>query len=169
MAEVDRHYSDPALAALYDLDSGWGEDRQYFLDLAGVTPIRVLDLGCGEGKLLRELLADRAPARILIRHHRECRREEAARPRYPHGARAMSRKVCVDLRRRNFAGATSYAHSASKPIGERFFGRRQSLLLGSTRRWELGWKAEAVPTHENDAVRSIGVQESASSPRNSLR
>ncbi|MGR6469159.1 class I SAM-dependent methyltransferase [Rhizobium sp. PAMB 3182] len=57
MAEVDRHYSDPALAALYDLDSGWGADRQYFLDLAGVTPIRVLDLGCGTGLLSRAYAA----------------------------------------------------------------------------------------------------------------
>jgi SAM-dependent methyltransferase len=57
MAGLDRHYSDPTLAALYDLDSGWGEDRQYFLDLAGTKPIRVLDLGCGTGLLSRAYAA----------------------------------------------------------------------------------------------------------------
>jgi hypothetical protein len=38
MAEVDRHYSDPTLAALYDLDSGWGEDRQYF-PISAAAPV----------------------------------------------------------------------------------------------------------------------------------
>jgi 2-polyprenyl-3-methyl-5-hydroxy-6-metoxy-1,4-benzoquinol methylase len=48
---ADLHYEEPLLAALYDLDSGWSEDRDFYLVLAGKTPKRVLDLGCGTGLL----------------------------------------------------------------------------------------------------------------------
>ncbi len=45
----DNHYINPRLAALYDLDSGWGEDREFYLRLAGAPPQSILDLGCGTG------------------------------------------------------------------------------------------------------------------------
>jgi len=32
------------LAALYDAGNGWGEDRDYYLSLAGPSEMRVLDL-----------------------------------------------------------------------------------------------------------------------------
>jgi SAM-dependent methyltransferase len=47
----DNHYINPKLAALYDLDSGWSEDRDYYLSLAGQPPLNILDLGCGTGLL----------------------------------------------------------------------------------------------------------------------
>lgn len=47
----DLHYEDPSLAELYDLDSGWSIDRDFYLALAGKTPKRILDLGCGTGLL----------------------------------------------------------------------------------------------------------------------
>lgn len=47
----DLHYEEPLLADLYDLDSGWSIDRDFYLVLAGPTPIRILDLGCGTGLL----------------------------------------------------------------------------------------------------------------------
>ena len=47
----DLHYEDPSLAELYDLDSGWSIDRDFYLSLAGKEPRRVLDLGCGTGLL----------------------------------------------------------------------------------------------------------------------
>lgn len=47
----DLHYTEPRLAALYDMDSGWSEDRAYYLALAGQQSIRILDLGCGTGLL----------------------------------------------------------------------------------------------------------------------
>jgi SAM-dependent methyltransferase len=47
----DLHYEDPVLARLYDLDSGWSEDRDFYLALAGEKPKRILDLGCGTGLL----------------------------------------------------------------------------------------------------------------------
>lgn len=46
---ADLHYDHPRLAALYDSDSGWSADREFYLNLAGETPIDILDLGCGTG------------------------------------------------------------------------------------------------------------------------
>lgn len=46
---LDEHYINPRLAAVYDIESGWSEDRQFYLELAGDTPIDILDFGCGTG------------------------------------------------------------------------------------------------------------------------
>ncbi|HMP50743.1 MAG TPA: class I SAM-dependent methyltransferase [Candidatus Melainabacteria bacterium] len=48
---TDQHYLNPLLVELYDLDSGWSEDRQYYLSLASGKDMRILDLGCGTGLL----------------------------------------------------------------------------------------------------------------------
>lgn len=50
---LDIHYTNPKLAALYDLDSGWSIEREFYLNLAGEHPKSVLDLGCGTGLLCR--------------------------------------------------------------------------------------------------------------------
>jgi SAM-dependent methyltransferase len=47
----DRHYEEPSLAEIYDLNSGWSIDRDFYLALAGGPPKRILDLGCGTGLL----------------------------------------------------------------------------------------------------------------------
>lgn len=47
----DVQYMHPRLAGLYDIDSGWSRDRDFYLAQAGGAPIRVLDLGCGTGLL----------------------------------------------------------------------------------------------------------------------
>jgi 2-polyprenyl-3-methyl-5-hydroxy-6-metoxy-1,4-benzoquinol methylase len=49
LKSVDAHYANPRLAEIYDAGNGWSEDRDFYLNLAGSTPIRVLDLGCGTG------------------------------------------------------------------------------------------------------------------------
>lgn len=48
---VDVHYSDPALAALYDLENSWDAGDDFFLDFACETSEPVLDMGCGTGQL----------------------------------------------------------------------------------------------------------------------
>lgn len=50
-SSTDRHYRDPALAALYDLGCGWSADRDFYLALAAGGQKRILDLGCGTGLL----------------------------------------------------------------------------------------------------------------------
>lgn len=47
----DSQYVNSRLAKLYDLDSGWSKERDFYLDLAGGAPKAVLDLGCGTGLL----------------------------------------------------------------------------------------------------------------------
>ncbi|HND85934.1 MAG TPA: aminoglycoside phosphotransferase family protein, partial [Pseudobdellovibrionaceae bacterium] len=40
----DAHYTNTKLAKLYDLDSGWSIEREFYLSLAGISKKRVLDL-----------------------------------------------------------------------------------------------------------------------------
>jgi ubiquinone/menaquinone biosynthesis C-methylase UbiE len=47
----DLNYEDPRLAEIYDLDNPWAQDTDFYLALAGPSPCRVLDLGCGTGTL----------------------------------------------------------------------------------------------------------------------
>ncbi len=49
MTKLDAHYTDPKLAEIYDFGNGWSADRDFYLDVAGIQPIRILDLGCGTG------------------------------------------------------------------------------------------------------------------------
>ncbi len=47
----DDHYVNSKLAEIYDLDSGWSIDRDFYLSLAGPQRQTILDLGCGTGLL----------------------------------------------------------------------------------------------------------------------
>jgi SAM-dependent methyltransferase len=75
----DAHYITPRLAALYDLDSGWSPDRDFYLGLAGTPPQDILDLGCGTGLLAAAYAAlghrvtgvDPAPAMLDVARGRK--------------------------------------------------------------------------------------------------
>ncbi len=47
----DAHYVDPKLSEIYDFDSGWSVDRDFYLSLADSGRQCILDLGCGTGLL----------------------------------------------------------------------------------------------------------------------
>jgi len=48
----DAEFNDPRLVEVYDAESPWPRDDQYFFALVNETPrARVLDLGCGTGRL----------------------------------------------------------------------------------------------------------------------
>ena len=49
----DNHYEHPRLAEIYDLNSGWSPDRDFYLSLAGTSPRKILDIGCGTGLICR--------------------------------------------------------------------------------------------------------------------
>lgn len=71
---LDLHYREERLARLYDLDSGWSQERDHYVRLVGTAPSRVLDLGCGTGLIARHLAAsghrvtavDPAPAMLGV-------------------------------------------------------------------------------------------------------
>ena len=48
---LDAHYCTAKLAEIYDFDSPWSLDREFYLALAGSSPQNILDLGCGTGLL----------------------------------------------------------------------------------------------------------------------
>lgn len=51
----DAHYELPELAALYDVESEWSEDRDFYLKLAGADPISILEIGAGTGLVARAM------------------------------------------------------------------------------------------------------------------
>ena len=51
----DAHYELPELAALYDVECVWSEDRAFYLNLAGSGSIGVLEIGCGTGMVARAM------------------------------------------------------------------------------------------------------------------
>jgi SAM-dependent methyltransferase len=71
-------YTQPRLAAVYDPLNPASEEDDFFLDLAGSEPCRVLDLGCGTGRLAcafasrghRVTGADPAEAMLAIARNR---------------------------------------------------------------------------------------------------
>jgi SAM-dependent methyltransferase len=52
---ADAHYELPELAALYDVECVWSDDRQFYLDLAGNQPLDILEIGAGTGMVARAM------------------------------------------------------------------------------------------------------------------
>lgn len=65
--ELDQHYVDSRLVALYDLDNLRGKDTDFYIRLAdSLEAQRIIDLGCGTGLLTRELAASLVKAGFNI-------------------------------------------------------------------------------------------------------
>jgi 2-polyprenyl-3-methyl-5-hydroxy-6-metoxy-1,4-benzoquinol methylase len=70
----DEHYINSELAELYDLDSPWSADRDFYLSQAGQPPQTILDFGCGTGLICNAYAelghdvtgVDPAPAMLAI-------------------------------------------------------------------------------------------------------
>ena len=59
LTQLDRHYTDPRLVDLYDIENPHGPDFDFFLQLADeLHAQQILDLGCGTGLLTRQLAVD---------------------------------------------------------------------------------------------------------------
>lgn len=59
MTRLDRHYVDPRLVDLYDIENPRGADTDFYVRIAAELNARtILDLGCGTGLLTRELAID---------------------------------------------------------------------------------------------------------------
>ena len=74
VGQVDEHYNNPRLAALFDADCPWGEDKDFYLSLPKSKPISILDIGCGTGQLSEAYAAvghdvmaiDPAPSMLVV-------------------------------------------------------------------------------------------------------
>lgn len=56
---LDRHYTDPRLAELYDLENPLGPDAEFYTSLAAELGVStIVDLGCGTGLITVELAND---------------------------------------------------------------------------------------------------------------
>lgn len=53
----DLHYAEPRLVALYDEQNAGSRDTDFYADLIGTGPLRVLDVGCGTGSFAVRLAA----------------------------------------------------------------------------------------------------------------
>jgi ubiquinone/menaquinone biosynthesis C-methylase UbiE len=74
----DLTYTDPRIAAIYDILNPPDKDTAFYLRLAGQTPQRVLDMGCGTGHLAEAFAgqghsvvgSDPAKAMLAVAHRK---------------------------------------------------------------------------------------------------
>lgn len=161
----DKHYENSKLARIYDLDSPWSVDRDFYLSLAETPPQRILDLGCGTGLLCDAYAArghevtgvDPSPAML-----------EAAR-RKPRGSKVewvqsfaqtyrsdarfdlvvmTGHAFQVLLSDSDVMAALGVMRRHLKPAGRAVFESRNPSI-----RWAERWNYEMVFEHEGQVIR----------------
>lgn len=102
MTQLDRHYTEPRLVDLYDIENPHGPDFDFFLELANeLKAQRIFDLGCGTGLLTRQLAVpgrevtgvDPSPAMLAYAH----RQPGAARVQWIEGDSSVLGTPAADL------------------------------------------------------------------------
>jgi 2-polyprenyl-3-methyl-5-hydroxy-6-metoxy-1,4-benzoquinol methylase len=46
---VEKHYTDPRLVELYDIENPWSDDSDFYVSIIDNNKKRILDIGCGTG------------------------------------------------------------------------------------------------------------------------
>ncbi len=154
--QLDQHYVDPRLVAMYDTDNPRGADYDFYLGLAAELGAHtILDLGCGTGLLTRELATDGRevtgvdPAPAMLAHARK--QPGAERVRWVEGdsgalgtpeadlALMTGNVAQVFLDDAAWAATLRDLHAALRPGGHLAFESRNP----AARAWE-GWNRAAT-------------------------
>ena len=76
--KLDKHYVEPKLVEMYDLENPLGEDSDFYLNFADQIKAKIiLDLGCGTGLLTRKLATNNRqvfgidPAQAMLAYARQ--------------------------------------------------------------------------------------------------
>jgi SAM-dependent methyltransferase len=154
--KLDRHYTDPRLVELYDIENPRSADTDFYLRLAADLGARtILDLGCGTGLLTRELAVggrhvvgvDPSPAMLAVAR----RHADAERVKWVEGDSSAlgtpdadlvimtGNVVQVFLAEAEWAATLRHIHAALRPGGYLAFESRNP----DARAWE-GWNREAT-------------------------
>ena len=153
---LDRHYTDPRLVSLYDIDNPRGADTDFCIHLAtDLDAQKIIDLGCGTGLLIRELAVDGRlvigvdPSPAMLAH--ACRQLGAERVQWIEGdASALGTPAAdlvlmtgnvaqVFLDDADWAATLRAIHAALRSGGCLAFESRNP----DARAWE-GWNREAT-------------------------
>ena len=165
--EVDEHYANLRLAELYDLDSPWAEDTDFYIAAAGSEAIDVIDVGCGTGTLAlgladrghRVVGVDPAPAMLDVARSKDA----DGRVRWQYGdAQTFRVDLMADL-----IVMTGHAFQTLltdddildslrnfkrhlKPNGRAIFETRNPAID-----WQVRWRTESVWQLPEGAVRQV--------------
>lgn len=156
--QIDQHYTDPRLVAIYDIENATRDDQDFYIRLAADLGTRtIVDLGCGTGALARKLAIDGRvvigvdPAPAMLAYAR--RQPGAERVRWVEGDASVLGRPDADLivmtgnvaqvflDDAEWAATLRAIHAALRPGGHLAFESRNP----EARAWEV-WNKEA--THE---------------------
>lgn len=162
MKQLDEHYVNPRLVALYDLENPRGADTDFYVNLASeLNAHRIVDLGCGTGLLTREFaMGNREvigvdPSPAMLDYARQ--QPNADRVRWIEGDATTLPAVNADLlvmtgnvaqiflEYADWIATLSGIHRALRPDGYLAFESRNPVARG----WEQWNKADSYAKFES--------------------